>query len=150
MKTIFEPHLLKVKQEQEQLFVWDIIRKKWIQLNAEEEVRQLLLHFLLQHCAVPKALIAIEKQIKVGSLNKRFDIIVYNQAMQPWMLIECKAPDVILNQHTWYQLLDYNQTLQAKFGIISNGIETQLAAFDSKTGLFNLLNTFPQWDNDTI
>ena len=46
METIFEPHLLKVKQEQEQLFVWDIIRKKWIQLNAEEEVRQLLLHFL--------------------------------------------------------------------------------------------------------
>ena len=147
METIFEPHLLKVKQEQEQLFVWDIIRKKWIQLNAEEEVRQLLLHFLLQHCAIPKGLVAIEKQIKVGSLNKRFDIIIYDSSQQPWMLIECKAPHVELNSQTWYQLLDYNQTIQAKYGLISNGLETQLASFDSKIGSFTLLNTFPKWDN---
>ena len=124
METIFEPHLLKVKQEQEQLFVWDIIRKKWIQLNAEGEVRQLLLHFLLLHCAIPKGLVAIEKQIKVGSLNKRFDIIIYDSSQQPWMLIECKAPHVELNLQTWYQLLDYNQTIQAKYGLICNGLET--------------------------
>jgi len=96
---------------------------------------------------VPKALIAIEKQIKVGSLNKRFDIIIYDQSQQPWMLIECKAPSVGLNQQTWFQLLDYNQTIQAKYGLISNGIETQIATFDSKIGSFNLLNTFPKWDN---
>ena len=147
METIFEPHLLKVKQEQEQLFVWDIIRKKWIQLNAEEEVRQLLLHFLIQNCAIPKGLVAIEKQIKVGSLNKRFDIIIYDSSQQPWMLIECKAPHVELNSQTWYQLLDYNQTIQAKYGLISNGLETQLASFDSKIGSFTLLDTFPKWDN---
>lgn len=63
------------------------------------------------------------------------------------MLIECKAPHVELNSQTWYQLLDYNQTIQAKYGLISNGFETQLASFDSKIGSFTLLDTFPKWDN---
>ena len=113
---------LRLKEENQQTLVFDPIRKRWIILTGEEHVRQLLLVHLIDTLRYPPALIAVEKKIIINKKNKRFDIVVYNRSThEPWMLIECKAPEIKLSNATLHQLLDYHNHLQCKYWMITNG-----------------------------
>ncbi len=103
--------------------IFDPCRKKWVVLTPEEWVRQNMLQYLIQVCKYPIELIAIEKTIQLGSLNKRFDILVYH-GTTPWMIIECKEAKTTLNDKTILQLLQYQQVLNATYLIASNGPTT--------------------------
>lgn len=105
----------------------DEVRRKWIQLSPEEYVRQAVLHYFMHHMRYPAALIAVEKQVRYGSLNKRYDIAVYNREHQPWLLVECKAPGVPLQQDTLHQLLQYHSRLPCPYWLLSNGVENWCA-----------------------
>ncbi|WP_207798819.1 type I restriction enzyme HsdR N-terminal domain-containing protein [Taibaiella soli] len=110
-----------MRRENDKVTVFDPLRKKWLVLTPEEQVRQYLLHYLMQVKGYPKTLIAVEKKIKVGSMDKRFDIVVYNRNHEPWMLVECKAPFVVIDQATLFQLLNYQRTIQCDYWVMSNG-----------------------------
>ena len=122
--------------------IFDPCRKKWVVLTPEEWVRQNLLQYLIQVCKYPIELIAIEKTIQLGSLNKRFDILVY-QETTPWMIIECKEAKTTLNDKTILQLLQYQQVLDARFLIASNG-PTTIGA-EIKMGNLHMLHQFPNY-----
>ncbi len=115
---------LKLKKEEGKTYVYDPVRKKWITLTPEEHVRQYLLQYLLQKTNYPAALIAVEKQINLGTLSKRFDVVVFNREHKPWLLVECKAPDVNISDKTLYQLLQYQNTMQCNYWMITNGHQT--------------------------
>jgi len=112
---------LSVRRENDRLTIFDPLRKKWLVLTPEEQVRQYLLQYLMQVKGYPKTLIAVEKKIKVGAMDKRFDIVVYNRNHEPWMLVECKAPEVFIDQTTLFQLLNYQRTIQCDYWVMSNG-----------------------------
>lgn len=101
--------------------IWDSLRKKWLILSPEEHVRQALIQYLTLHCAYPAGLIAVERQICYGSLKKRFDIVVFSPDRKPWMLIECKAPEIPISERTLQQLLQYHKSLPCPFWVLSNG-----------------------------
>jgi hypothetical protein len=122
--------------------IFDPCRKKWVVLTPEEWVRQNMLQYLIQVCKYPIELIAIEKTIQLGSLNKRFDILVY-QETTPWMIIECKEAKTTLNDKTILQLLQYQQVLDARFLIASNG-PTTIGA-EIKMGNLHMLHQFPNY-----
>ncbi|MGB4843150.1 MAG: type I restriction enzyme HsdR N-terminal domain-containing protein, partial [Ferruginibacter sp.] len=90
-------------------------------LTPEEWVRQNFLQYLIQIKKYPASLIAIEKEIKLGDLKKRFDIVVYDRNSKPWMIIECKEMNVILDRKVLDQILRYNITMQVPYLIITNG-----------------------------
>ena len=114
---------LRLAQDGGQRKVFDPIRKKWFVLTPEEHVRQYLLAYMLTYLSYPAPLMAVEKAIKVGEMVKRFDIVVYSRQHEPWMLIECKAPEVPISEKTLYQLLQYQHTVQGHFWLLSNGRE---------------------------
>lgn len=118
---------LNIKTESNTKWVWDIVRKKWIQLTPEEYVRQALIHYFVEQMNYPTGLMAVEKQIKYAGLNKRYDLILFNRNQAPWMLVECKAPEVNINQQTLHQLLQYHSQLPCPYWLMSNGIETHCA-----------------------
>lgn len=60
-------------------------------------------------------------------MPRRFDIVVYDRNHQPWMLIECKAPEVGISEAALHQLLQYQQTIQCPYWVLSNGVETYCA-----------------------
>ena len=122
--------------------IFDPCRKRWVVLTPEEWVRQNMLQYLIQVCKYPIELIAIEKTIQLGSLNKRFDILVY-QETTPWMIIECKEAKTTLNDKTILQLLQYQQVLDARFLIASNG-PTTIGA-EIKMGNLLMLHQFPNY-----
>ena len=119
--------VLKQKQEEGKTKVWDLVRLKWIVLTPEEHVRQYLLAYLIDTLHYPVSLISVEKAIQVGTMNKRFDIVVYNRNHQPWMLVECKAPEVPVSEQTLHQLLSYQQTIQCRYWLLTNGHQTLCA-----------------------
>ena len=92
-------------------------------LTPEEHVRQLLLLHLVHFMKYPLALIAVEKKILINGKAKRFDIVIYERKQhRPWMLIECKSPEVTLTDAALYQLLDYHNQLQCQYWMVSNGV----------------------------
>lgn len=115
---------LKLKAENNQTLVFDPIRKKWLVLTPEEHVRQYILAYMTDKLQYPTGLMAVEKRITVGKLQKRFDIIVYNREHKPWMLVECKAPEVPISAQTLHQLLSYQQTTQCEYWVLTNGHQT--------------------------
>jgi hypothetical protein len=131
IKVEYPPYQPKIKQENNIEHIFDSYRNKWIVLTPEEWVRQNFLNYIVKVLNYPKTLIAIEKEIQLGELKKRFDIVVYDKNTQPWMVIECKEMDVPLTEKIMQQILNYNQSLKAKYLVITNG--TTCMAFDVTT-----------------
>jgi hypothetical protein len=121
-RIAYPPFNFRIKKEDEKEWIFDEIRKQWVRLTPEEWVRQNILQYLLQVKKYPASLIAIEKEIALGELRKRFDILVYRDA-KPWMIIECKEMNVPLSEATIRQILNYNITIQADYIVVTNGTD---------------------------
>ena len=134
------PFKIKAINGKDQIF--DPFRKIWVVLTPEEWVRQNLLQYLVQTLQYPSSLIAVEKEIKLGELSKRFDIVVYKNE-EAWMIIECKEAKVALNEKTMLQILQYQQVLMAQYLFMSNGHETVGAKIES--GKLQALQNFPEY-----
>ena len=112
----------RVSNNKEQIFCeW---RHKWVRLTPEEWVRQQLLHTLVEQLDYPFSLIAVETAITVGEAKKRCDAVIYDRAMQPLVLVECKAETVPLTQKTLDQAITYNRKLNVPYVLLSNGVQT--------------------------
>lgn len=118
----YPPFDFRIKQEDGKECIFDEIRRQWVRLTPEEWVRQNILQHLLQVKKYPASLIAVEKEIALGELRKRFDILVYKDA-KPWMIIECKEMNVPLGENTVRQVLNYNISIRASYILITNGTE---------------------------
>ncbi len=111
-----------IKMISDKEFIFDEVRKQWVLLTPEEWVRQNFMQYLLQVKKYPGSLMAVEKEIFLGDVKKRFDIVVYDRNMQPWMLIECKEMNVALDEKVLDQVLRYNIRLQVPYLVITNGV----------------------------
>lgn len=119
----FPPPAFRVRQRERDGAdeIFDSNRKRWLLLTPEEWVRQNFVAYLVKEMNIPASLIGLEKELKVGELKKRFDIVVYKNDGQPWMLVECKAMDVPLSEKTISQALAYLSGLACCFAVITNG-----------------------------
>ncbi|MEJ0102505.1 MAG: type I restriction enzyme HsdR N-terminal domain-containing protein [Bacteroidota bacterium] len=133
----------RIKEENDETLIFDSIRRRWIILTEEEWVRQNFVSYLVQVMKYPGALIALEKEIYLGELKKRFDILVYNSNHQPWLLVECKSPGVSMNTVVLEQILRYGISVPADFLVITNG-GTTYGWNKSVTGL-TAINSLPAW-----
>ncbi|MBC7694720.1 MAG: type I restriction enzyme HsdR N-terminal domain-containing protein [Burkholderiales bacterium] len=104
------------------LQVFDIIRKKFVDATPEEWVRQHIIHYLMHHKQVPASMISIEKQLILNKTKRRTDVVVYNNSLKPLLIIECKAPQIEIDQLTINQALRYNMELNVPAVFLSNGL----------------------------
>ena len=111
------------KNEKGSIQVFDIVRKKFVDITPEEWVRQHIVHFLIQHKQVPASMISIEKQLILNNTKRRTDIVVFNSLLKPILIIECKAPHIEINQLTINQALRYNIELNVPAIFLSNGLQ---------------------------
>ena len=144
IKIEFPKEAIKLQQRKGANEVFDIIRKKWLVLTPEEWVRQNIIQFLLIKMKYPASLIAVEKEIKLGELKKRCDIVAYNRLSKPWMIIECKEMNVVLSEKTLEQILRYHITLPAKYLVITNGIYCY--GYKKEKDQFFEIDLFPDYE----
>lgn len=112
---------LRIKHEAGRAMVFDPIRRSWFVLTPEEHVRQYLLRYMLDVLQYPPALVAVERLVRVGGMNRRYDVVVYSREHKPWLLAECKSPDVPVTDKTLQQLLQYHSVVQARYWLLANG-----------------------------
>ena len=113
----------KLKEVNGKVWIFDGIRKKYIVLTPEEWVRQHFINYLIQHLNYPKALFKVETGLSYNRLAKRTDIIVFNRQGEPWMVIECKAPHIQLDEQAARQVSMYSKTLNVRYLVLTNGIK---------------------------
>jgi hypothetical protein len=123
--------------------IFDILRKKYVVLTPEEWVRQHVINLLITHLSYPRSLISIEGGLSVNKLTKRFDILSYDRQGKPFLLVECKAPSVKVDQKTITQATVYNQKLRAPYIVISNGLKTFCFHIDYETKAYKQLPEIP-------
>ncbi len=141
----YPPYQPRLRQETGQQQIFDEVRLQWVVLTPEEWVRQHFLQYLLQVLHYPAKLMAVEKEITVGELKKRCDIVVYNLRGAPLLLVECKETSVPLNDKVLEQALRYNSRLQVKYIVITNGHHT--AAFVQENKEMQPVTELPDWQN---
>jgi hypothetical protein len=114
---------IKIVEEDGVQHIFDGIRKRYVQLTPEEGVRQELIQWLIEDQGYPKTMFSVEKRIVVHEKWSRYDIVIY-KSTEPWMLIECKRPGIILNMDTLLQSTVYQNALNADYIVLSNGEQT--------------------------
>lgn len=143
IKLNFPKYEFRLKKEGQKRFIFDLIRKKYVSFTMEEWVRQNCLRFLIEEKKISKFSIAIEKEIKFNGLKKRFDIVSYNREGKINLLVECKAPNIEINQKTFDQILIYNKILKSKYLMVTNGINHYYCKVNDERNNIKFLANFP-------
>jgi hypothetical protein len=141
IKVEYPTHPFRIKGDVGKECIFDEFRKQWITLTPEEWVRQNFLQYLVQVKKYPLSLIAVEKEIQLGELKKRFDILVYNANHRPWMMVECKSTAVRIDEHVLAQILRYNISVPVPFLVITNG--SYVYGYERKEGRIEILRELP-------
>lgn len=125
--------------------IYDVVRKKFVYATSEEWVRQHFLHYLINHLNYPKSLIRLESGLTYNRLSKRADIKVYDRNGNPFLLVECKSPDVKLTQSVFNQAACYNYTFKAAYLVATNGLMHYCCQIDHERNDFSFLNKIPSF-----
>jgi hypothetical protein len=131
----------KVKQVNGKPHIFDIIRRKFVSLTPEEWVRQHFIHLLITQYGYPKSLFAVETGMQYNTLAKRTDIMILSGDSLPFLLVECKAPFISVNDATFAQISRYNFTLQPQYLAVTNGLSHY--CFKAINGQIHFMDDFP-------
>lgn len=133
----------RIRKDTGRDYIFDTFRKRWVLLTPEEWVRQNFVQYLVRVMNYPASLVAIEKEIMLGDLKKRFDVLIYDSEHRPWMIIECKAGAVLLGDETLQQALRYNISVPVSYIVITNGSYTY--GWQKKEGQLQSISHLPPW-----
>ena len=123
----------KTEEREGRTYVFDPLRRRFVALTPEEEVRQKMLYLLVEHLKVPAGLVAVEYSVKVNGLDKRADAVVFGNEGHPLMIVECKAPSVTLTEAVLEQALRYHSALHPQYLLLTNGTVTYCYRAENQT-----------------
>jgi len=135
----------RFKSTENKVSIFDIIRKKFVILQPEEWVRQHCVHFLISEKHYPKSLINVEKELTINGLKKRYDIVVFNPDGSIFLMVECKSPKITIDQNTFDQIARYNLKLNARFLMVTNGINHYYCQMDFNKEQYAFLRDIPDY-----
>ncbi|WP_185878423.1 type I restriction enzyme HsdR N-terminal domain-containing protein [Blattabacterium cuenoti] len=133
---------LHLKKTKNKTYIFCMIRKKWYPFTKEEGIRQYIIFFLKKVKKCRSSNILVEVPFQINQLNKRLDILVLLKK-KPYILIECKAPNILLTQKTFDQISRYNKKIKAPYLMVSNGIKNFVFQTDEHNKNFSFLNDLP-------
>ena len=139
----FPIYQFRFKNSENKVSIFDSIRKRFIVLTPEEWVRQHVVNYLIEEKKYPKSYINVEKLIKINTLTKRYDIVVFEPDGSIFLLVECKAPKIKINQDTFDQIARYNMVLKAKYLMVTNGLNHYFCEMDFENQKYNFLENLP-------
>ena len=124
--------------------IFDPVRRIYVALTPEEWVRQHFVNFLVEHRGCPMSLMKIERGMKMNGMNFRTDIVVHSSQGRPVALVECKSPQVKIDQSTLDQTFLYDRVLQADYILMTNGIHHHCYRIDKNELI--AMNEIPRYE----
>jgi hypothetical protein len=140
------PYPFKITDQNGQLTLFDVIRKRTIVITPEEWVRQHFVQYLINQKQYPKTLIKLEGGHKLHGMPKRSDIVVYNPACEKILLVECKAPSVTIDQKTFDQVARYNMVHKVKLLAVTNGLQHYYCRINFENGAYKFIEELPVYN----
>ncbi len=137
---------LQIKKKTDKLYVFDVTRKKDLLITPEEWVRQHIIHFLKEQYNYPFSLMSSEGALKINKNLQRYDLVCYGKHGKPLLLVECKAPEIKLNQAVFDQAARYNYQLKIPYILITNGMEHYCCEVDVENEKFKFLESIPDYN----
>ena len=136
----------KIHKKGEGLEIFDPLRRKYVSLTPEEWVRQHFVHYLISEKKFPASLIANETAIRLNSLSRRCDTVVYNRKVEPVLIAEYKRPNVTITQEVFDQITRYNSVLRVPYIIVSNGLIHHCCRIDYEKQSYHYLTEIPDYN----
>jgi hypothetical protein len=133
------------KAKEGKMEIFDVFRKKFVALTAEEWVRQNFLKYLVDEKDYPKSLLLVEKGLSLNNMLKRFDAVAYDQTGKPMVLMEFKAPEVRISQKVFEQVAAYNLKLKVRYLIVSNGMVHYCCLMNYQNNSFTFIKEIPDF-----
>lgn len=130
--------------------IYSHIRKKWLVETPEERVRQEYLCALVNEYAY--SLEQIDEEVSVvgrGSGDARADFLIWRTPQEridkkpAFIVVECKADNITINQETYHQGAHYAQYARARFFVTHNNRETKYW----KVNLEKMMPNFDEIEN---
>lgn len=125
-------------------YIWDPLRRKSVRNTPEEAVRQWFISVLHEGMHIPEHMMGSEVALRVAGKDYRADLVVYDRQARPLMVVECKRPEVPLDQAVVDQALRYNNALDVRYIAVTNGTKTFM--FERKDDGFVFLQQAPLWE----
>jgi hypothetical protein len=138
---------IEIKSINSKNYIFDLIRKKHLVLTPEEWVRQNLVSYFINDLNYPKGLIKTESSLKYNNLKKRSDILIYNNDMTHYMIVECKSYKMKLNKSHLNQSAMYNKIYRSRYLMVSNGMVHIVCEYDWEKETFKFRSSIPEFSN---
>jgi hypothetical protein len=123
--------------------ILDPLRRKYVKLTPEEWVRQNFVQYLINEGKYPPGLLGIEIMFSLNKLKRRVDILVHNRSGEPVMIVECKAPDVPINDKVFDQIVNYNIGLKVPYIVVTNGLDHYACKLNFEEKRYDFLLVIP-------
>ena len=138
---------LRLEKRGDTMYVFDILRRRYIKVTPEEWVRQHFVHYLIEHLGYPTALMANETRLSIGGKQLRADTVVYDHSLHPRVIIEYKAPTVRLSQKVFDQISTYNMLMHVDYLMVSNGLQHYCCKMDYENQKYLFIENIPCYNN---
>ena len=139
------PYPVRLGGTAERPTIFDVLRRRYVALTPEEWVRQHFVRFLQTHKGFPPEVIANEVSLSLNGTQKRCDTVVYGPHAEPLMIVEYKAPTVVLTQRVFEQISVYNLLLHVDFLVVSNGLQHYCCRMNYEQGSYEFLTDVPHY-----
>jgi len=139
------PYIPKISNKNGKAYIFDPLRRKYVTLTPEEWVRQHFVNFLITERAYPPERIANEVSINVNSTSKRCDTVIYDNFLNPLVIVEYKAPEITITEEVFEQISRYNSALRVPYLIVSNGLTHFCCNMDYRIMKCEFINDIPSY-----
>ena len=142
-KLNFPAIRLRARRRGDGVEVWDSLRGIYLVLTPEEWVRQHLIAYLTAYCGVQPKRIVQEYAVALNGQPQRADVVVVDDAAEPLLVAECKAPWIPGGRQTLAQAVRYNSVLKARYVVLTNGLTHYCC--ELRDGEYVQLGAFPRF-----
>ena len=127
--------------------ILDPVRRKYVKLTPEEWVRQNFVQYLINEGKYPAGLLGIEILFRFNKLKRRVDILVHNRTGEPVLIVECKSPDVKIDESVFEQIATYNMKFKVPYLVVTNGLHHYACKIDHQEMKFEYLLVIPLYED---
>jgi virulence-associated protein VagC len=139
-------YTFKITGKEGHKMILDPVRRRYLKLTPEEWVRQNFIQYLINEGKYPAGLLGIEVMFRFNKLMRRVDILVHNRSGVPVMIVECKAPEVALDENVFEQIATYNLKYKVPYLVVTNGDHHYACKFNHEAMSFEYLLVIPLYE----